>query len=935
MPQIAQMFSRSKRKPQFTFGLLLSMGASLSMNAMASEVDDVIVNRSTIQQVRIAESVFLDEQEYIEIPAYKKNTKKAVAHDWDDDEFNFQASEPQKPAAKKDVSQKDSPQKNAGQKNSKTQQKPSSIASGTFDEFDEDNQQDSSKKYLRYQSVDNANSKRKLDFQVSFDDEEYEFEDVAEQKPELALNKVDPAQENFVVTSQPASSKVISAAKAEQLNASKVIAMKPNEESAVTWNDEDDEDFEIFEFGSRKEQEFKVAAINFDKSQFPNQPDNNILHNAAVLNNKQGSDQERPLDGWNVEDSKPEPEIASLTETELKPEPQLSLEPQLDLEEENNSKENPQDQSELIPVNVNANSKKRPAALEAWLEDLDEDDFNFFPRRLPSIANLRNIVNDVPEPLEPLAEDSKVSEPDILDFADKKMVFKDRWRLVDKLGYHEKWYDPYNRNLLKADRPIWGEWFFNITGISDTTFEKRHLPTPVGFSTTSRPGSINVFGKTSQHTFLTNLAMEYVLYKGDTVFRPPDYEFRFLPVINYNATEVDEVGAVNVNPEEGKTRYKADVGVQGLFFDKHLRNVSDRYDFDSLRIGIQPYTHDFRGFLFLDNPFGVRLFGTRENNIYQYNLGWFRRLDKDINSGLNDLGEGLRSEDIYVANLYAQDTFYKGFNTQASIAHVRNRETSIRYDENDFIQRPASIGQERPREYDVTYLGLQGDGHIDRLNASLSAYYAFGEARNDTFLEEQTKIRAHFVAGELSRDMDWFRPKISFLHASGDKDPYDNTAEGFDAILESPQFAGADTSFWVRQSVPLVAGGQVGLSTRNGILNSLRSSREQGQANFTNPGMNLIGVGFDADVTPQTRISAQINKMYFDDTKVLEVARNQGSIDKEIGTDISINAIYRPLATQNIILRLAYARLLAGEGYKDLFPDEDPDSFFLNFILTY
>ena len=56
------------------------------------------------------------------------------------------------------------------------------------------------------------------------------------------------------------------------------------------------------------------------------------------------------------------------------------------------------------------------------------------------------------------------------------------------------------------------------------------------------------------------------------------------------------------------------------------------------------------------------------------------------------------------------------------------------------------------------------------------------------------------------------------LFQSGDKDPFDGKATGFDAILENPQFAGADTSFWIRQAVPLIGGGGVALSGRNGVL---------------------------------------------------------------------------------------------------------------------
>ena len=51
-----------------------------------------------------------------------------------------------------------------------------------------------------------------------------------------------------------------------------------------------------------------------------------------------------------------------------------------------------------------------------------------------------------------------------------------------------------------------------------------------------------------------------------------------------------------------------------------LRTVNEKFDFDSMRVGIQPFSTDFRGFLFQDNQLGVRLFGTRDNNIYQYNM---------------------------------------------------------------------------------------------------------------------------------------------------------------------------------------------------------------------------------------------------------------------------------------------------------------------------
>jgi hypothetical protein len=179
------------------------------------------------------------------------------------------------------------------------------------------------------------------------------------------------------------------------------------------------------------------------------------------------------------------------------------------------------------------------------------------------------------------------------------------------------------------------------------------------------------------------------------------------------------------------------------------------------------------------------------------------------------------------------------------------------------------------------------------------------------------------------------RLRASFLYGSGDSDPFDGKSEGFDAIFENPQFAGADTSYWIRQGVPLIGGGRVALSQRNGVLNSLRSSKEHGQSNFTNPGVVLAGVGADMDILPELRLSLNANYLAFADTRVLEVARAQANIDRHIGYDLSASLIYRPFMTQNIVVRLSWAQLLSGDGYQQLFGEEEPVSVLLNAVLTF
>jgi len=87
------------------------------------------------------------------------------------------------------------------------------------------------------------------------------------------------------------------------------------------------------------------------------------------------------------------------------------------------------------------------------------------------------------------------------------------------------------------------------------------------------------------------------------------------------------------------------------------------------------------------------------------------------------------------------------------------------------------------------------------------------------------------------------------------------------------------------------------------VLNSLRSSKEQGQSNFTNPGIILIGLGADMDLTPKLRLSFNFNSLFFVHTEVLEAARNQADIDDHIGHDVSASLTYRPLMSQNIVIR--------------------------------
>ncbi len=530
------------------------------------------------------------------------------------------------------------------------------------------------------------------------------------------------------------------------------------------------------------------------------------------------------------------------------------------------------------------------------------------------------------------------------DFPRDHLPVPDRWRLVETLGLvtsHPR--DPYNQNTLKGDRPLCGtdDLFLTLSAVSDTVIEPRSFPQPVGVQTTQQPGSNDTFGRATSTVLAQTFILGAALTKGSTAFKPPVFELRSAFAVQVNHVGVSERRILSVAPSKAGYRTDIFVGVQELFLDYHLRNVSERYDFDSLRIGIQPFSTDFRGFLFQDNQLGVRLFGDRDDNRFQYNLAAFARLEKDTNSGLNDVTRNIRRDYVLVANIYRQDLPFPGLTSQLSVTYNRNREAGrTQIDTNGFPVRPALIGDDRPRDYDVVYLGYNADGRIGRVNLTASATWVVGQNRNSIFTSKPARISAYFLAAEPSIDWGWTRIRLSGLYASGDSNPYDNVEHGYDAIFENPQFAGADTSYWIRQTIPFAGGGRaIAINGRNGVLNSLRSSKEQGQSNFNNPGTILAGIGADFEVLPELRLSANANQLWFATTAVLQALRNEGSIPRSIGTDLSVASIYRPHFNQNLVFRLSGAIFAPAAGFRDLFTNAPRDSRYysvlFNAVLSY
>ena len=346
----------------------------------------------------------------------------------------------------------------------------------------------------------------------------------------------------------------------------------------------------------------------------------------------------------------------------------------------------------------------------------------------------------------------------------------------------------------------------------------------------------------------------------------------------------------------GTTRTDTQFSLEEAFGEVKLEDVNSNFDFISARVGIQPFVSDARGFLYSDNNLGGRLFGAFKNNKYQFNVAYFAQLEKDTNSGLNRFD--LRPQRVYIANLFKQDFIKRGYTAQVVFAFNNDRR-SVEYDRNGFLVRPALIGDFRPHTVNVGYIGLNGDGHLGRINLTNAYYFAFGHDDRNPIAGRPVTIRSQMAAVEASMDRDFLRYRASFFFAQGDKNPTDNRASGFDAIFDDPNFVGGQFSFWNRVGIPLT-GAAVG---------------------FVNPGILIYNAGIDVDFTQRIKLIFNGNYLRFHRTESLEYLLFQNHIRHDIGYDLSMGVQYRPLLINNIQLTFGASTLKPRRGFRDIYTD--------------
>jgi hypothetical protein len=460
----------------------------------------------------------------------------------------------------------------------------------------------------------------------------------------------------------------------------------------------------------------------------------------------------------------------------------------------------------------------------------------------------------------------------------------DRWRIP--FPKWDRWIwglpiDSYHQNVLKGDYPIWGTEciFFNITAVDDHFAELREATVKGGVQNQSQ-------------YFQTNF-VTIDLFKGDNSFHPSEWTIQATPFFQMRDQSFNNTHEI--------------VTLADAFVDYQLAILSDYYDQVNLRVGRQAFNADFRGFLFNDANDAIRVFGNAWENRIQYNVYAFWLAEKDPVTQQDEFFR--RREEVYGANIFWQDPGslwgtdrFLGLTLEANVLY--NHDTS---------GQPVA-----GRALDCVYLELAADGRIGRLNVDAAFIQEFGHDTKNPITKNAQDVSAEMAELEVVYPIDWLFPKVSVLYASGDNKVNNKNATGFDAPFDNPNFAGAGFSYFQREAFNSNA------QTKNQFTfyPSLRNKFVQA-SNNVNPGLFLLNTGFNANLTARAQLQMNFNYYQFVDSNPLEVANKLAGVSKDLGTEVNLGLVYKPLMIDNITFALGASAFFPGHAILDLNKSQD------------
>jgi len=465
----------------------------------------------------------------------------------------------------------------------------------------------------------------------------------------------------------------------------------------------------------------------------------------------------------------------------------------------------------------------------------------------------------------------------------------DRFRLPE--GYSLRY--PRERMPWRGDVPLFDRLFVTPILVSDTLYKSRK-------NLDFRPRLGGDFTETNQFSRQI-LFYGAEIKDGDDVFDPARWRLRAVGAWQYDR---------DLNALEGNTS-DTDAALQEAFGDLRLFEIGKNLDLTFLRAGLQVFQSDFHGLVLFDNIAGGRVFGEIDRNRWRYDLVAASRVFKDARTGLVEFNDN-REQMAYLARL-TRDDLIPGWNAELSFA----------YNSDKFN-----------RNLDVGYASLTFNGNLGRLGFNPAVHLAAGKDDRNPFAGRSVDILAALFVLDMAYTFDaadWLTWRLSYAHATGDSDPTDSRASGFDSINDTTvNLFGGPASYFVGENIKL---GNTDLVRGNSFLPSLRGGNAT--SNFVNPGIHAVGTGFEAQLSHRVFAFVNTNYYRFANTQVLEqlVGRR---VDKSIGVEGNTGFFFRPFLDEVVIVGVALSYLKPDSGLRDLFgTDESVYSVSVNLKLAF
>jgi hypothetical protein len=486
---------------------------------------------------------------------------------------------------------------------------------------------------------------------------------------------------------------------------------------------------------------------------------------------------------------------------------------------------------------------------------------------------------------------------------------KGRWGTFNLAGHPEysfNPFDPYHQNTLKADYPMAGDWFIQVNALNTDVYKSR-----------SNLDFRNIFPSqkffSHNNFFNENVFYGFELRHHADVFVPSNFKLHIDGVFDHkqNANAVNETTADNAH-------------VFDAFVDIHLFDSGkDNFDLTFLRAGIQAFQSDFHGLIFNDEGLGGRIFGEFKKNRIRYDIVGLKLFQKNAVSGFIDFSKPSR-HDVGIFRFTYEDFLVKGWNSEWSV--------HFNYDPRDIIATGHVAG------LNTVYFGNTMNGHLGRWIFNPAVYGVAGKADH---VVAGNPVRHDVLAwmglADLEYPLDFVKFRLGYSYVSGDSNPNDNTDHGFDSISDAVQLFGGPISYFVGENIKFGAGDLV---RANSFLPSFRNGNQQ--ANYVNPGLQLMNAGMDVTFSPRIQMALNGNYTRFNDIGSFPTnagATTANILHKDGGIEGNAFIRIKPFLhqiNQNVILDLGVSALHPLQGLQDMFQsDKTVYSTFVALRLVY